>query len=792
MEVSKNFFKNIALLLGVGIVPSLCWAAGFFPPFSWPSFFLFSSAFFCFLWLISRRSAHILKKLLLVEGEEWALYEGETVIDRSLYFPGDSLESFKDFLHPDSLEKVSLLLRGLVHEKASFQLRVRTRGSQAIYRVRGVPFGERFVLLLNNITDSEHQEQSHLEKLHKNEKLLTHLHATLDLMPVLVWHRDSQQKIIYCNHAYAEAVQASSEKIYQDGIELISFRVARTLARKAFNAKEPQVLSSHAIADGERKYFRIHEMPNPLGEGTIGIAYDITEVFTIKAETKRLEEAHRTVLEHLSTAVAVYDQDSVLQYYNKAYVSLYHFDEKFLQEKPRLEEVLEDLRERRKIPEYSDFPAYKKQHLLQLKEQVSPKEDMVHLPDERTLRIFSSPHPLGGLLFMFEDVTNYLALESSKKALFDAYQTTIDNLFEGVVVIGSDSRLKIFNQSFAHLWGLQGKDIQHGQHMTVILDKTKDLFDYSEGNWDSFKEKVLKNLTDRVPNTGQLLRKDGTVINFGYVPLPNGDHLFSYTDATNTSLVQQALQEKNDALQTADRLKSEFMANVSYELRSPLTTIVGFTEILSRQYFGTLNERQLDYVNGVWESSQKLLHLVNDLLDLASLEAGYLTLELSSVPIPALIKEVIDLTAKRADDNQQYITSHVDQSVESWVLDERRVKQALFNLLSNAMKFSASGATISIRAMVGEEALEISVADTGVGISAADQSQIFDKDKRSSGVAGLELALVKNIIELHGGHVRLTSEVHKGTCVTCVFPRSMQDAPFSDRDSLQKVQGQRA
>ncbi len=791
MEAFKNLIKNIALFLFIGAVPSLCWASGFFAAFSWPSFFLIFASIFCVLWLKARNSTHLLRQLLLTQGEEWAICEGDQVVDHSPYFPADSLAAFKAFLHPDSLIKVQTPLARLLHETLPFQMRVDARGSKASYVLKGAAFEGKIILLLNNITDVAHQEHIQLEMMQKNEELLKKLQNTLDSLPVLAWHRDDHQKLTYCNFAYATAVQDLPNKVCEEGIELIQPRSAKTLARKALHTQELHVLESPAIADGERRHFRICEMPDPQG-GTLGVAYDMTELNEANVEIKRLMDAHDTVLDHLSTAIAVYDAEGTLQYYNQAYVALHTFDDDFLKTKPRLDEVLEELRHRRQLPEEADFPSYKKWRLLQLKEQVDPQEALMHLPDERTLRIFSAPHPLGGLLFMFEDVTDYLALERKNKTLLDAYQTTLDNLFEGVIVIGSDSRLKIFNPSFVHLWNFEEEEIKSGQHLTYIIEKMKYLFDYDNEAWASFKAQIMENFTDRVPKTGQLSRKDGTVVNFGYVPLPNGDHLLSYTDATDTSLVQQALQEKNEALETVDYLKSEFIANVSYELRSPLTTIIGFTEILSRKYFGELNERQEDYISGVLESSNKLLHLVNDILDLASIEAGYLTLQPSPVAIPSLLKDVVKLVSKRAETNRQHLTHKHDKDVQEWVVDERRLKQALFNLLSNAIKFTPPDGKITLDAKINKDELEILVSDTGVGISHEDQPRIFEKFERGKGDsqtgAGLGLSLVKNIIELHGGRVHLSSDVYKGTQVTCILPKILsEDEAQEEEESLKQV-----
>jgi|GEM_PF-4757503 len=140
MEAFKNLIKNIALFLFIGAVPSICWASGLFAAFSWPSFFLILASIFCILWLKARTSAHLLRQLLLTQGEEWAICEGDQIVDHSPYFPADSLSAFKAFLHPDSLVKVQTPLARLFHENLPFQMRVDARGSNAAYMLKGAAF----------------------------------------------------------------------------------------------------------------------------------------------------------------------------------------------------------------------------------------------------------------------------------------------------------------------------------------------------------------------------------------------------------------------------------------------------------------------------------------------------------------------------------------------------------------------------------------------------------------------------------------------------------------------------
>jgi len=252
--------------------------------------------------------------------------------------------------------------------------------------------------------------------------------------------------------------------------------------------------------------------------------------------------------------------------------------------------------------------------------------------------------------------------------------------------------------------------------------------------------------------------------------------MLSYIDVTDSMRVENALRERTEALEAADRLKTEFISNVSYELRTPLNTITGFTEILANQYFGALNPRQMEYCQGISASAERLLNIINDILDLASLEAGRLTLERAPVDLKLLVDGVAKLMGEWA--NSRLLTISVDcrADVGRAEIDERRMRQALCNLVSNAIKFTPPGGQIVLSGRIAEDHAELAVRDTGVGIAPHDQERVFREFERGSNReaqragAGLGLSLVKRFVELHGGTVAITSNPGEGTTVVCRLP----------------------
>jgi signal transduction histidine kinase len=623
--------------------------------------------------------------------------------------------------------------------------------------------------------------------------------AILDALPTPVWRRGADHALAYCNRAYAAAVGRDAEAVVSEATELpgkAQASVSRGLARRALESGEISSERLHVVVAGERRLMELFETPlsakpspeSPEAEDgageTVGMALDRTASEELQSELKRHIEAHAEVLETLSSGIAIFGPDMHLKFFNSAYARLWGLEEEALKGEPHLNDIHELLREQRRLPEQSDFPAYKRDQVRLFSTLIEPLEDLLHLPDGTTLRLTATPHPFGGVLMSFEDVTDRLALESSYNTLIAVQRETLDHLFEGVAVYGADGRLKLFNPVYARLWGLAASFLGGEPHMREVISETRAYFNTPDGDWPAVMERILGQSTEPNPRGRRRERADGSVVEWAQVPLPDGANLFTFLDVTDSTLVERALRERNEALETADRLKSEFIANVSYELRTPLNAIVGFAEILENQYFGELNERQLEYSQAIVESSQRLHTLINDILDLATIEAGYLRLDFDEVDLHSLLESVYNLGFERARNRGIELVLDCAPDIGHQTADELRLKQALFNLLSNAVKFTPEGGRVTMSARRREDGVELSVADTGVGIAESDQDRIFESFERGGGGrqsgAGLGLSLVKRLIELHGGSVTLESEAGEGTRVTCFIPATPPSQDSAD------------
>ena len=607
------------------------------------------------------------------------------------------------------------------------------------------------------------------------------LGQALDRLPLPVWRRNEDLEIIDCNARYAQAVEADRERVRREALTLGGQGMAaraKALAELATAAQTPQSEEGHAVIAGSRRRLEFVETPLP-GGGTVGIALDMTEREDIQREFARHVSAHGEVLENLATAIAIYGSDQRLKFFNTAFAQLWNLDENWLRNEPGYGEVLEVLREKRRLPEYADWPAFKRQRLKLFTSLLDPLEELIYIPDGTTLHSRVAPHPMGGLLFTFDDVTDRLSLERSYNTLIAVQRETLDHLYEGVAVIGSDGRIKLTNPAYARIWQLGPDDLVEEPHIANVIERGKGFFDH-RGDWAAYKERIIARMTAREPRAGRLERTDGSVLDYATVPLPDGAVLLSYLDVSDTSRVETALRERAEALEAADRLKSEFISSVSYELRTPLNTIIGFAEILANLYFGSLNPRQLEYCRGILVSSERLLSIIDDMLDLASIEAGKMSLDLSTVDPRALVDEVAAVMQDMARSQDLRLAAEYPIDMAAIEGDERRLKQALCNLVSNAIKFTPAGGSIKVSAQPEGDMVRFAVSDTGVGIPPEEQARVFEAftHARPAGERGrgrqtgpgLGLSLVKHIFELHGGRVWIESSPGRGTTVICTVP----------------------
>ncbi|HEY1943314.1 MAG TPA: ATP-binding protein [Roseiarcus sp.] len=639
-----------------------------------------------------------------------------------------------------------------------FEIDGRAVAGCAVMRIRDVS-GDR--LQLARLRDSHAEANS----------ALASLRALLDAATHPAWTRDSEGRVAWTNLAYARAVEANDPAdAASRSLELFDQELcAEALVERGRSGAWRR--DARAVVAGERKLFRVVEVATETGAA--GLATDLSEVEALRAEMERHTGAYSRMLDQLSTAVAIFDRAKRLTFYNAAYRQIWSLDPAFLDSQPTDGEILDRLRAKRQLPEQADFRTWKTQALAAY-QAIEPIENVWHLPDGRALRVVASPNPQGGVTYLFDDATQSYALASQVNALTRVQGETLDALKEGVAVFGADGRMKLINPAFADIWGFDATRAADRPHIDEVARSCAPLL--ADGSlWDGLRETIVGLPEDRRGFGTRVERKDGLVLDCAALPLPDGATLLTFLDVTAGADFERALTERNQALISAEKLRNDFVNHVSYELRTPLTNIIGFTQLLADGGVGPLNPKQLEYAGFITTSSAALLAIINDILDLASIDAGALELRPESVDVVEAMKAAAEGVQDRLSESKIELRIVATDDVGSLKADGRRIRQILFNLLSNAIGFSAPGQTVTLAAMRRGSEIVFKVSDRGRGIPSEVLDRVFDRFESHTGGSrhrgpGLGLSIVRALVELHGGRVQIDSALGEGTTVTCMFP----------------------
>ena len=588
--------------------------------------------------------------------------------------------------------------------------------------------------------------------------------------PWPIWAKGENGALTYANPAYVRATEANSVTDAQERrLELLDSADRTAMERglkdaASFTSRLPIVIG------GERRIYDVRAVN--VGSGSVGVAIDASEAAALRSALVRMAEAHRRTLDQLSSGVAVFDGQRRLAFYNDSYRRLWDLDRTFLDANPDDSSVLDKLRAARKLPEQPDFRAWKAK-LHEAYRAVETAKDTWYLPDGRALSVVTTPNPEGGVTYLFDDVTESLELARRFDGMIRVQRETLDSLAEGVAVFGSNGKAQLFNPAFVRMWRLSSDAMRDEPHIQTVEGWCHQLYD-DPVVWRQIRE-AITSIENRADVPLKLERKDGSVLDGMIRPLPDGATMLTFQDITDTENVERALRERNEALEAADQMKVDFVHHVSYELRSPLTNIIGFTELLAQPDTGPLLQRQREYLDHIGSSSSVLLTIVNDILDLATVDAGIMELDIGEVDVDRIVKQSGELIAERLREHGIELDIDLSAAPKRFRADENRVRQVLFNLLSNAVNYAPDGSRITLACRGKGGLIEFSVTDEGPGIPAEVLDTVYRRfESRANGGrrrgAGLGLSIVKSFVELHGGQVEIATGKGRGTTVTCRFP----------------------
>jgi len=665
----------------------------------------------------------------------------------------------------------------------SFTRPIRAEGGNRTLLVRGAPAGPELaamgavILWIFDATES----QARIGELEGETRLyrdaLEALSGLIEAAPLPMWHRSRDLDLVLVNSAYVKAVEAgSAADVIGQQIELfeaIDGQPPRQAAK--FTLEKGEIMSRvvPATLHGERRMMQMVEVP--MGKaGVAGYAIDRQDYESARVEQARLVASQRDMLDRLSAAVAQFGPDRSLSFWNQAFISLFALQPEHLMDHPEFERVLDRMREGGRIPEHRDFPAWRSERRGWFTAHEAKEENWL-LADGTHLRVFAQPMPDGGLLLIFEDRTEQVQLSSARDTLLRVRTATFDSLFEGIGVFAADGRLHLWNTRFQKIWDVD-------EAVLAAHPRIDDFMNSMAGKLArppqaGLVRELMRSCTvDRKQRNGRVVFADGRAFDFAAIPLPDGNALFTMLDVTDSRRIEQVLREQNEALAEADRVKTAFLTNMSYDLRTPLTSIGGFAEMMKAGYAGELPSTAQEYVAAILDSTAKLSAMIDTVLDLTQGEAGTLPLDLQPVELGPLVEACRDRWAAAAEEKRIELAADVKPSTGRVMGDGKRIAQALDRLVDNAIRAVPPGGRILLHADGQVQRARLVVSDNGPGMDAKTQARVFDRfsrvnDWERDDALGLGLPLARQLAEAHGGTLTLISEVGQGTVLTMELPR---------------------
>jgi signal transduction histidine kinase len=674
---------------------------------------------------------------------------------------------FPGWLEPDSSGRIISGLSALRDAGRPFNIGVRTKTNELL-EADGRAAGGMATLRFRPLSGERFQFTELSYDAHKLGMQVQRLSAVLDSAPLPIWLRDREGKLSWVNKAYVKAVEMpDSDAVLRSSTEVaVMDRIDKTRA----DARSGLLGRTHAVFAGAMRALNIHEIE--LAEGRAGFAVDVSALEETEKELDRHIKAHASTLNKLDTAIAIYGPDQRLRFYNMAFAQLWPMDPKWLDAHPTDGEVLDRLRAQRCIPEQANYREWRAKQLSSYT-TLEMRESWWYLPDGRSLHVVCEQHPFGGVTYLYENVTKEIQLESRYNELIGVQRETLDNLDEAIALFGSDGRLKLFNPAFSKFWSFDQALLQKEPHIDQLADDVT-VMEEAGSAWQEIKFGVIGLESERKPLRGRLTAGE-RILQYSSVPLPDGNTLLTFSDISDPAKMERALRERAEALEAADRLKNNFLSNISYEVRTPLTSILGFAETLDLGLVGELSPKQHEYVVDIKKSSEDLKSIIDAIIDLSAIDAGAMELKLEKIEVAATLEFVAEKLTSAMARRDQTLNIELAEDSLAFVGDPLRVEQIIANLLSNAIGFSGKGAQVRMGARRHGPDIQIWVADTGRGIDPDYQKKVFDRFQSkplpgSHRGPGLGLSIVKSFTELHGGKVSLVSRLNQGTTVVCAFP----------------------
>lgn len=689
----------------------------------------------------------------------------------------------KGGLTENQIEQLTSLVRRTQKTAAPFRLSLTPIGTGRSIAVRGAladpvvsPSGAA-LLWVFDFTESQDELVNLRNEAERARADFAALVGLIEAAPMPMWFREQDGRLRLVNQAYVNAVGvADANTVVAEQIELVepvngvsASDTARQAADKG-SAIERRVTTT---IEGARRSLRVTDLP--LGrEGIAGYAVDIEEMEELSRQFRAFREAQRSMLDHLSIGVALFDANRRMTFANQPFHRVFELAPGIVVEGTNFEQFLAAARDKARIPTVQDFLQWRRE-LGQWFRSDEPVEEEWPLPDGTHLRVVVQPMPDGGLVLFAEDRTEQLAASAMRDTLLRTRSATFDNLYEALAVFAPDGHLELWNRGFPSVWGVDETLLERHPAAADLLDAIAANLQNSE------QAKTIGNVIraatlDRKNRDGKAFMNDGRCLSFAGVPLPDGNGLLTVLDITASVEAENALRERNKALEEADALTTRFLANMSYEFRTPLTSITGFTELLSSGTAGELSDPAKEYVEAIADAARRLTEQVENVLDMSQSEAGQLPVSLANIDLLPFLTELV--RSREADIREANLSLSLRGDPDNWVqADPQQLGRAIANIVQNAIEATPAGGKILIDLKQRKDSARIVISDNGRGMGhealsrALEGLQASNQGAGSTRRSGLGIPLARQLISAQGGTVEYLSRPNGGTTVTIKLPR---------------------
>lgn len=698
----------------------------------------------------------------------------------------DELAGIEQGLDADGIEALRQAILGAQRGARPFTLSLRPQGGSRTLVIQGAAApvavgGPGSVLLwLSDATDGEQALADMRRERNEAMAAFEALSGLIEAAPFPMWFRDTDLRLALVNRAYVRAVEAgSAAAVIDEGVELcepVAGMSAADAADQARAAGGAQMRTVPVTIEGERRIMRVVDVPlAPEGGGAIGVAgyaIDVQELESERGVHRRFADTQRELLDRLSAAVAQFGPDQGLVFANQPFRRLFEVDADAVAEATPFARLLDAWREKGRVPEVRDYPQWREAHVGWFALPRASEEDWL-LRDGTHLRLVAQPSPDGGLLLIAEDRTEQVQLAGARDTLLRVRTATFDNLFEAIAVFAPDGRLHLWNQRFRRLWGVDEPTLAAHPRVDALMSGLADRL--AKPNQISIVQEVIRAATlERTQRAGQIRFGDGRHFDFASIPLPDGNALLIMLDVTDSRRIESALRERNEALEAADKVKTAFLSRMSYELRTPLTSIGGYGEMLQAGYAGKLGDQQQGYVDAIMDSVAVLGRQIDNVLDLAQGEAGTLAIERAPVDVRALLGQALADARPLAEAEGIELVDNVSAELGTIEGDAPRLSRLVAGLLDNAVRFTAptrrTGGRVLLHAEGDARGVDIVVSDNGPGMPEA-VAAVTRGQQAGTPSGGIGLALARQLVAAHGGTMEVLSEKGQGTLVRVSLPR---------------------